>query len=61
MLVAAEAARAAAPDMCFTFGGGTAIDTVKVMLIALAHDVTFRGTVGLPPARQSRTAAATYL
>ena len=40
VIAAADAARAAAPDMVLTFGGGTAIDTVKVMLIALAHDVT---------------------
>ena len=39
VIAAAEAARAAAPDMVLTVGGGTAIDTVKVMLIALAHDV----------------------
>lgn len=39
VIAAAEAARAAAPDLVLTVGGGTAIDTVKVMLIALAHDV----------------------
>ena len=40
VIAAAAAARAAAPDMVLTFGGGTAIDTVKVMLIAIAHDLT---------------------
>ncbi len=40
VIAAADAARAAAPDMVLTFGGGTAIDTVKVMLIAIAHDLT---------------------
>jgi alcohol dehydrogenase class IV len=39
VIAAAEAARAAAPDLVLTVGGGTAIDTVKVMLVALAHDV----------------------
>ncbi len=40
VIAAAEAARAARPDLVLTVGGGTAIDTVKVMLIALAHGVT---------------------
>jgi alcohol dehydrogenase class IV len=39
VIAAAEAARGADPDLVLTVGGGTAIDTVKVMLIALAHDV----------------------
>lgn len=39
VIAAADAVRAADPDLILTFGGGTAIDTVKVMLIALAHDV----------------------
>ena len=39
VIAAADAARAAAPDLVLTVGGGTAIDTVKVMLVALAHDV----------------------
>ena len=39
VIAAAEAARAAAPDLVLTVGGGTAIDTVKVMLVALAQDV----------------------
>jgi len=40
VIAAAQAARAARPDLVLTVGGGTTIDTVKVMLIALAHDVT---------------------
>jgi maleylacetate reductase len=36
---AARAARPLRPDLVLTVGGGTAIDTVKVMLIALAHDI----------------------
>jgi alcohol dehydrogenase class IV len=39
VIAAANAARAVSPDLVVTVGGGTAIDTVKVMLIALAHDV----------------------
>lgn len=37
VLAAVRAARAAEPDLMLTVGGGTAIDTGKVMLIALAH------------------------
>lgn len=40
VIAAADAARAANPDLVLTVGGGTAIDTVKVMLIAIAHDLT---------------------
>jgi alcohol dehydrogenase class IV len=40
VIAAAEAVRAVDPDLILTFGGGTAIDTVKVMLIALAHGLT---------------------
>lgn len=40
VFAAARAVRAAAPDLIVTFGGGTAIDTVKVMLIVLAHGLT---------------------
>ncbi len=40
VIAAAQAARSARPDLIVTVGGGTAIDTVKVMLIALAHDLT---------------------
>lgn len=46
VMAAAEAARAATPDLVLTFGGGTAIDTVKVMLIALAHDLTRADQLG---------------
>jgi alcohol dehydrogenase class IV len=40
VIAAAQAVRAADPDLIVTVGGGTAIDTVKVMLIALAHGLT---------------------
>jgi len=40
VIAAAEAARAVEPDLVLTVGGGTAIDTVKVMLIAIAHGLT---------------------
>ena len=40
VFAAAQAVRAAAPDLIVTFGGGTAIDTVKVLLIVLAHGLT---------------------
>ncbi len=39
VIAAARAVRAAAPDLILTVGGGTAIDTVKVLQICLAHDV----------------------
>ncbi len=39
VIEAARAVRAAAPDLILTVGGGTAIDTVKVLQICLAHDV----------------------
>ncbi len=39
VIAAANAARAAAPDLILTVGGGTAIDTVKVLQICLAHDI----------------------
>jgi alcohol dehydrogenase class IV len=37
---AANAVREAKPDLILTVGGGTAIDTVKILQIALAHGVT---------------------
>ena len=40
VMAAADAARAAQPDLILSIGGGTVIDTVKVMLIALAHELT---------------------
>ena len=46
VLAAADAARAATPDLIVSVGGGTVIDTVKVMLIALAHGLTQPGQLG---------------
>lgn len=40
VIACADAMRDADPDLVLTFGGGTAIDTVKVALIALAHGLT---------------------
>src|SRR3990170_3580785 len=40
VLAAADAVRAAKPDLILTVGGGTPIDTVKILQIALAHGVT---------------------
>jgi len=39
VLAAAEAVRAAAPDLIVTLGGGTPIDTGKILQMLLAHDV----------------------
>jgi maleylacetate reductase len=39
VIAAARAVRAAAPDLILTVGGGTPIDTVKVLQICLAHQV----------------------
>jgi alcohol dehydrogenase class IV len=39
VIAAARAVRAAGPDLILTVGGGTAIDTVKVLQICLAHNV----------------------
>ncbi len=39
VLELAEAVREAAPDLIVTIGGGTPIDTVKVMLVALAENI----------------------
>ena len=48
VIKAAQAVRAAAPDLILTVGGGTAIDTVKVLQICLAHGVeTPEGLDGL--------------
>jgi alcohol dehydrogenase class IV len=48
VIAAAKAVREAAPDLILTIGGGTAIDTVKVLQICLAHDVqTAEGLDGL--------------
>ncbi len=40
VIEAASAVRAAAPDLILTVGGGTPIDTVKILQICLAHGVT---------------------
>jgi len=40
VFAAARAVLAAEPDLIVTFGGGTAIDTVKILLIVLAHGLT---------------------
>lgn len=40
VIAAAEAVRAAEPDLIVSVGGGTVIDTVKVLLIALAEGVS---------------------
>lgn len=37
VFAAAQAVRAASPDLIVTIGGGTAIDTVKVLLVVLAQ------------------------
>ena len=48
VIAAAQAVRAAAPDLILTVGGGTAIDTVKALQICLAHGVeTAEGLDGL--------------
>lgn len=39
VLAAADAVRAGHPDLIVAIGGGTVIDTVKVLLVALAGDV----------------------
>jgi alcohol dehydrogenase class IV len=39
VVAAANAVRAAAPDLIVTLGGGTPVDTVKILQICLAHDV----------------------
>ncbi len=40
VIEAAGAVRAAQPDLILTVGGGTAIDTVKIVQLCLAHGVT---------------------
>jgi alcohol dehydrogenase class IV len=40
VLEAARAVREAKPDLILTVGGGTPIDTVKILQILLAHEVT---------------------
>lgn len=46
VLAAAAAARALAPDLIVTIGGGTPIDTVKVMLVCLAEGITSSDALG---------------
>jgi alcohol dehydrogenase class IV len=40
IIAAAEAVRTAKPDLILTVGGGTPIDTVKILQICLAHGVS---------------------
>jgi alcohol dehydrogenase class IV len=40
VIAAADAVRAASPDLLLTVGGGTPIDTVKILQICLAHGLT---------------------
>jgi alcohol dehydrogenase class IV len=40
IIAAAEAVRAAQPDLILTVGGGTPIDTVKILQICLAHGIS---------------------
>jgi maleylacetate reductase len=42
ILACAEAARAVGPDLIVTVGGGSSIDTVKVVLLCLTHDIRTR-------------------
>ena len=42
ILACAQAARAIAPDLIVTVGGGSPIDTVKVVLLCLTHDIDTR-------------------
>jgi alcohol dehydrogenase class IV len=46
VLKAAEAVRKAEPDLIITVGGGTPVDTVKVLLIVLAQDVKTEEELG---------------
>ncbi len=40
VLALADKVRAASPDLIVTIGGGTPVDTVKVMLVALAENIS---------------------
>lgn len=40
VIAAADAVRKAQPDLILTMGGGTPIDTVKILQICLAHGIT---------------------
>lgn len=46
VLATAAAVRAASPDLIVTIGGGTPIDTVKVMLVCLAEGITSGEALG---------------
>jgi alcohol dehydrogenase class IV len=46
VLAAAAAVRAVNPDLVVTVGGGTPIDTVKVMLLCLAENITSTEALG---------------
>jgi maleylacetate reductase len=46
VLKAAQAVRQAEPDLIVTVGGGTPVDTVKVLLIVLAEDVKTEEELG---------------
>lgn len=46
VIAAADVARSCEPDLIVTVGGGTAIDTAKVMQIALAHGLTAEEQLG---------------
>lgn len=46
VLEAAGAVRAAKPDLIVTVGGGTPMDTVKVLLVCLAEDITSAEQLG---------------
>lgn len=46
VLAAAEAVRKANPDLIVTIGGGTPIDTVKVLLICLAENIQTEEQLG---------------
>ena len=60
VIAAAQAVRAAAPDLILTVGGGTAIDTVKVLQICLAHGVDSpEGLDGLHVTMPRRQTAST--
>ncbi len=48
VIACANAARAVDPDIIVTVGGGTAIDTVKIVQLCLAHDIRdVQGLLGL--------------
>ena len=50
VIAAADAVRAADPDLILTVGGGTPIDTVKILQICLAHGAKRVDAVEIDPA-----------